>query len=104
MLKKKKVVKNVIIKLKQSNNEMKNDYNENANSLMFTYVDTRRNIDDNVDTFVEWIYKSNVEIVWKKSSNASIYEWHDKTIDENEKTKILNIRQHKRDDEKHNDQ
>ena len=53
MLKKKKVVKNVIIKSEQSNNEMKSDYDENANSLMFTRVDTRKNINDNINTFVE---------------------------------------------------
>ena len=47
------MIKNVIIKSEQSNNKIKSDYDENANSLMFTRANTRKDIDDDVDTFIE---------------------------------------------------
>ena len=53
MSKKKKIIKNIIIKSKQSSNKIKNDYNKNVNSSMFTRVNTRRNINDDIDTFIK---------------------------------------------------
>ena len=99
-----KVAKNVTIKSEQPSSEMESDYDENADPPMFTRAGTRRDIDGDAGTLVGWAYRPDVEIVRKGPPNAPIYEWHSGTVDESEKTEALNIRQHRRGDEKHNGQ